>query len=195
MICIYKITSPVGLVYIGQTKNYKQRMCTHKNMWNKKECAPKLYDSFIKYGVENHSFEVLEECTLDSLNERERYYQELYIDISLNIVLTKTKHKKGIGAKITEERKKQIGDLHRGKIYNEETRNKIKAARARQVITEEHKKKISENSGNAKYVLNLETGIYFKSAKEAANAHNIKHNTLIGALIGRSSKIKNFIYA
>jgi len=40
--------------------------------------ANKLYAAMEKYGVENFTFEILETCARDKLNERERYYIDLY---------------------------------------------------------------------------------------------------------------------
>ena len=36
-----------------------------------------------EYGLEHFSFELLEECTADKLNEKERYFIELYSADSL----------------------------------------------------------------------------------------------------------------
>lgn len=196
MIGIYKITSPTGRIYIGQSIDISRRFYSYKRCDCKN--SVKLYRSLLKHGANKHTFEVVELCDTNKLNERERYFQELFnanSDENLNCLLTKTETKKQVGLKISNAQKIQIGNTHRGKVNSIETRNKIKAARANQVITDAHKKAISDNSGVARIVLNLETGMYFKSAKEASYAHGIKHNTLVGALIGRSSKIKNFIYA
>ena len=34
----------------------------------------KIYYSLKKYGVENHEFEIIEECVIEQLNEREKYW-------------------------------------------------------------------------------------------------------------------------
>ena len=38
----------------------------------------KLHESFIKYGVENHKFEVIEECEVEDLLRLERHYGIMY---------------------------------------------------------------------------------------------------------------------
>ena len=38
----------------------------------------KLYPAMLKYGVENFTFELIEETTRDKLNEREDYWQDFY---------------------------------------------------------------------------------------------------------------------
>ena len=95
MIGIYKITSPTKRIYIGQSIDIKRRFYNYKKI--KCQGQPLLYSSLKKYGVETHKFEILCECERHELNERERYYQELYSVIGLNglnLILTQTKFKK-----------------------------------------------------------------------------------------------------
>lgn len=89
---IYKITSPSGKVYIGQSRDISKRYKTYKKYNEPKQ--RRLYYSILKYGWENHKFEIIEECMFDKLNERERYWQEFYNVLDkekgLNCNLTKT---------------------------------------------------------------------------------------------------------
>ena len=90
---IYKITSPNGKVYIGQSIDIQKRFKNYKGLQNCKGQI-KLRNSFLKYGTNVHVFEIIEECTIDLLNTRERYWQEFYNCISkngLNCILTQTK--------------------------------------------------------------------------------------------------------
>jgi group I intron endonuclease len=43
--------------------------------------GPKIYQSILKYGWENHVHEIIEECTLEQLNERETYWKQYYISL------------------------------------------------------------------------------------------------------------------
>jgi group I intron endonuclease len=63
---IYKITSPSGKVYVGQTIDIK----TRKNKYRYLNCKnqTRLYKSLLKYGWENHAFEILETVDVDDLN-------------------------------------------------------------------------------------------------------------------------------
>ena len=54
---IYKITSPSGKIYIGQSSNIERRMIEHK--YRSKAKNLKLYSSLRKYGIENHIIKVL----------------------------------------------------------------------------------------------------------------------------------------
>ena len=76
MIGVYRITNPKGFVYVGSSKDivtrwkwYKKLRCTSQG---------KLCNSLKKYGVENHIFEVIEECDIKILLERELYYGSIY---------------------------------------------------------------------------------------------------------------------
>lgn len=96
MIGIYKITNPSGKIYIGQSVDIKRRFIDYKKSLKKQQI--RLYNSIKKYGYENHIFEVIEECNIELLNERERYWQDYYNVLSnngLNCRLTKTNDKSG----------------------------------------------------------------------------------------------------
>lgn len=81
--CIYKIlNTTTKKVYIGQTINYLNRVNKHRyDLRNNKSYCRKLQHSWSKHGESNFIFEVLEECTKDQLNEKEKYYIELYDSI------------------------------------------------------------------------------------------------------------------
>lgn len=69
---IYKIVSPSGKIYIGQSSNIENR----KYYYEKLHCTKqiRLYNSIKKYGWDNHIFDIIEECSLEQLNEREIYW-------------------------------------------------------------------------------------------------------------------------
>ena len=86
---IYKITSPSGKVYVGESVNIKKRLLKYLRLNCKQQY--KLYNSFLKYGVINHTFEVIEECDTNDLKCRERYWQDYYDVLGkngLNLILT-----------------------------------------------------------------------------------------------------------
>jgi len=138
---IYKITSPTGKVYIGQSINVKKRFINYRGL-NCKE-QPILYKSFLKHGVENHSFEIIEECEIDLLNERERYWQELFICVGskgLNCVYVQTKDKKSI---ISDDLREKRRKFMTGKKFSKETIEKLKKPKS-----DEQKLKMSINGKN-----------------------------------------------
>ena len=77
---IYKIISPSGRIYIGQTKNLKNRISYYKTVKCKTQI--KLYNSLLKYGWDKHSFEVIDSCSVDldkkELDEKEKYWIKFY---------------------------------------------------------------------------------------------------------------------
>ena len=88
MIGIYKITNPKGKTYIGQSVNIEKRWNRYKNLIPK-DCIgqPLIYRSLIKYGVENHIFEIIELCNKEELNKLESYYIVLYNSFNFVIIL------------------------------------------------------------------------------------------------------------
>ncbi len=105
MIGIYKITSPSNRIYIGQSVDIEKRFKKYKAGDCKTQT--KLYKSLLKYGYTKHKFEIIEICAINSLNERERYWQDFYESYShknLNCLSTSTNEKSGFMSK--ESRKK-----------------------------------------------------------------------------------------
>lgn len=73
---VYKITNIItGEFYIGSSKNIKHRWTGHRSpsTWARRP-GMKLYQAFIKYGLDNFKFEIIEET--DNLKEKEQYYIE-----------------------------------------------------------------------------------------------------------------------
>lgn len=90
---IYKITNPSNKVYIGQTTNVLKRKGAYRRLDSCIQNQIVLYRSLKKYGWDAHIFEIIEECLIELLNERERYWQEYYDVLGengLNCVLTET---------------------------------------------------------------------------------------------------------
>lgn len=82
MIGIYRIENLINhKCYIGQSKYIEKRWNRHrKEPFNQNSHSYNypLYKAMRKYGIENFSFEVLEECDITELNEKEVYYIDVY---------------------------------------------------------------------------------------------------------------------
>lgn len=82
MIGIYKIENLINhKSYIGQAIDISKRWRRHRDAYNNstlKEYQYPIYRAIRKYGIENFSFEVLEECLREELNEKEKFYVEKY---------------------------------------------------------------------------------------------------------------------
>ena len=122
---IYKIVNNVnGLVYIGCTINsLNKRFTEHLYRCFKTDYKSKLYNSIKKYGAENFSIELIEECELNVIYETEKKYIEKYD--SFNNGLNATfggegclgyTHSPEIRQKISENTKN--GNSHKGKTYD-----------------------------------------------------------------------------
>ena len=109
---IYKITSPSGKIYIGEAINLKERCSFYLNP-NRVKKQRAIYNSLIKYSVEQHEIEIIEFCEVNKLLERERHWQEFYNSVNdgLNCYLTKTNEKKKV---LSEETKKIMSDKAKG---------------------------------------------------------------------------------
>jgi group I intron endonuclease len=215
---IYKITSPTGRVYIGQSVNIERRFNTYEKLNCKQQI--RLYNSFLKYGIENHVFEIIELCEEKELNKRERFFQEKFnvLEKGLNCKLTKTKDRSG---KLSEETKKKLSELQKGRKRTIEQKKQIsktlkgntpwnkgkkglqkvwnKGKKGLQKHSEETKQKMSEQrkgekNKSSKLVLNLETGIYYFGTRLAAESLNIKTTTLKAKLRGQNKNNTSFIH-
>lgn len=80
MIGIYKITNNINKhCYIGQSIHIEKRWEEHKNKYNwQRESNKPLYLAFQKYGLENFTFEIIEECNQEQLNIKEQYWIDYY---------------------------------------------------------------------------------------------------------------------
>lgn len=78
IIGIYLIANSNNEFYIGQSKNIKARYAEHKQNFLKDFNHTRLMQSFKEFSFESHRFIILEECTVDQLKSKERFYQELY---------------------------------------------------------------------------------------------------------------------
>lgn len=78
---IYKITNiQNNMCYIGQAKDVASRWLQHckRGVGADTPTKNKLYPAMLEHGVENFTFEIVEDCELDKLNEREKYWQEFF---------------------------------------------------------------------------------------------------------------------
>lgn len=78
---IYKITNTTNqMCYVGQAVNVADRWKQHikRGMGAETPTKNKLYPAMLKDGVENFTFELIEECDRSLLNDREDYWQEYF---------------------------------------------------------------------------------------------------------------------
>lgn len=172
---IYKITNPHKKVYIGSSKNINKRFSLYKGLHCKAQT--KLYRSLKKYGVENHIFEIIEECEFELLYLRERYWQEYYdcVDNGLNCHFTKTSEKP---RELSNNTKIKISNSHKGKKLSEETKLKMKNVRVGKKLNKSVIDKMIKNRKNIYPVKCIKTGKIFENVKQAALYLNVNPTTL-----------------
>ena len=169
---IYKITSTSKKIYIGQSRNIEKRFLAYRY----RECTNqrKLNNSFKKYGIDTHAFEIIEICTVEELNIRERYWQDFYntINNGLNCLFTKTDEKPLI---FSDETKKRMSQSQKGEKNYWFGKKR-----------EQHPKFgiLGCNNAKSKKVRDNISGIIYDCAREAAEATKIKYGTLISMLCG-----------
>jgi len=149
MIGIYKITNPKGKIYIGQSVNIQNRKYQHKHK-SISHVGPKLYNSFQKYGWEQHKFEIIEECSIEQLNEREIYWKQYYLNLAdgnWTRVLFCELYDRGTGPR-NEETKRKISESNKGKSVSLETRNKKRLSMVGKSVSLETRNKMSISSKN-----------------------------------------------
>jgi group I intron endonuclease len=207
MIGIYKITSPNGRIYIGQSIDIERRFRFYKQMNCKNQ--PILYSSLKKYGVDTHIFEVIETCDESVLDTRERYWQEHYnvLNGGLNCNLTETSDKP---KRHSEETKRKISESNKGKVFSDESKQKMSQTKKKTSLGKgntfygkkhsdefkQYRSEVRSNGGNpnAKIVLNLENGIFYECAKDAAYVSNNNYNNFKGWLSGLYRNKTSFTY-
>lgn len=216
MIGIYKIISPSGKIYIGQSTNIENRKNNYINFkTNKNNIGPKIYNSLQKYGWEQHVFEIIEECNLDQLNEREIYWGTYYYSLKegLNCRLgdgrgqcceeTKQKislAKTGMEYKMTEEGRKNKSKLLTGLKRSEETKQKIsEAKKGHKCYSNPNRSLNIQNSTPLKkeitqYTLNGEKIQTFTSANEAGRSLNKSGNSIADCASGKQKTAYGYIW-
>lgn len=84
---IYKITNKINnKIYIGQSVDIKRRWSDEKSRSNNNSLClvSALYSALHKYGVDNFTFEIIEECNETQLNEREAFWINKFNSIKPN---------------------------------------------------------------------------------------------------------------
>lgn len=137
MIGIYKIKSPSGNVYIGQSRNIMRRFVVYSRISQSKS-QPGVHRSFLKHGIRLHDFSVIHELPIDIEQHILDEYEKFYIDQHRDCGFTLLNLKEGgqNGAKHSKESIEKIIATKKRNIFkhSEETKAKIRAKRALQVF-------------------------------------------------------------
>jgi len=193
IIGIYRIISPTGKVYIGQSKDIYKRQKRYSFVNCKNQI--KLYNSFKKYGFDNHVFDIIEECSLEYLDEKEIYWKQYYLDQfkgNWKKVLFCKIYDTG-GGPLSQEMKEKISKSLLGKKKTQQHRDNIKKARKGMTFTQQHK----DNMSNSRFrysVLCIENNKIYKSAHQASKELNIYPPSIIKVCKGESKQTKGYTF-
>ncbi len=113
MIGIYKIVNPLNKIYIGQSINIERRFKEYQKHQQITTIGRKLFNSIKKYGCDNHQFEIIEECKLEQLNERELYWGLKFNVLGNNGLNLRLGDANGL---CSNETKQKIGKGNLGKL-------------------------------------------------------------------------------
>ena len=156
---VYKLQNLInGKVYIGQTKHPSGRKASHFYVAKKNDKRP-LYASIRKHGAENFSFEVLEECVDELIDEREQHWVTHFDSYNpekgynLTTGGRRGDERVTLGRKLSEEHKRKISEGNRGrpsamlgKHHTTETKARTSAAlkgRPKGPMSKEHRENLS----------------------------------------------------
>lgn len=200
-VCIYKITSPSGKIYIGQTRNLYLR----KIMYKKLHCYKqrKLFASITKYTWEAHTLEVIEYCSIDMLNIKEKYWIKFYDSSNIGMNLTSGgdsyTRSEETNIKISESKKGsnnpmfgKCGELHHryGKQASKETIAKL--------VQSHLGKGLGEKNGWFKgYVTAYKDGVFigrYEGVKATAKALNICSTNISKVILGKRKQASGYTF-
>jgi len=187
MVGIYKITNPKGKIYIGQSIDIDRRFKEYKKL----QCAQsiKLYNSLKKYTPENHTFEVIEECSIEQLNDKEEFYIKSFNSHinGLNIKLAskpswtgKKRPEHSNFMKLKSFLKYKRTDKHRNDLSN--MMKKVWREKKEEICKNISKNKIGKK---VKKIQCIETQEIFSSIKECSEKMNISKGCLCSFVKGK----------
>jgi hypothetical protein len=174
-----------GKKYVGQSINIEERIKHHKAQLNSEISThhnAHLQNAWDKYGEENFNFYILEECTEDELDDKEKYWSEFYKVYDTNSGYALKTAGRGIGSR----------------IISEETRKKMSISSSRYKISElAHIKAIEVNSiPVVQLTLFGECVSCYSSSAEASRTTGINESTINSCCNkdGRAKSAGGFIW-
>ena len=180
---IYLITNTINKkVYVGQTKlSIEERFKEHKQPSKKTA----ICNAIQKYGAENFTIELLEECEIDMLDKKETHYIKKY-----------NSYKEGYNNTIgggsqyishTPEVKKKLSEAAKGKMVGD--KNPAKRPEVRKKISEAAKRRV-ESGKWVSPTTGGHTPEALKKMKENQPDRSGKNNSRYGVKMSEETKQK-----
>jgi len=217
---IYKITSPNGKIYIGQTINFRNRKYYYNSGDYKQQT--KLHNNVLFYDWNPaDTIEVIEECLCgkdkEIINEREKYWILFYDSFKSGLNCNEGGHG-NIGHTHSEESRKKMSDAKIGVKHSHERNLKKSESRKGKKHTNESKTKMSVikkermndtiknkisiglignkngigNKGGSKKVFCITNGIIYDSIKQACIELGLYDSGIIGVCKGKYKQTKGY---
>lgn len=112
---IYKITSPSGKVYIGQSWEINERFGNYRRGESRRQTI--LFRSFTKYGVDAHAFEVIYPLPFDAEQSEMDFWEQFHLDwFRAQGVLLLNCREGGSRGKLSEESKRRVSESLKGRV-------------------------------------------------------------------------------
>jgi group I intron endonuclease len=182
-----------GKKYIGLSNDCERRKREHFNLLSKGKHENKhLQYSWDLYGKENFKFYILEECVIDDLDDKEKYYISKFNSDNMKygyniesggrtnmIVAEETRKKLSDSLKgriFSDEHKRHIGESLSGREFSSESREKMRQAKIGKYDGEKHPQ--------CRPVYCPELNQYFWGAKEAEELYGIHRTCIYSCLSG-----------
>lgn len=143
---IYKLTSPSGKCYIGQSLNIEKRLLSYKRLACKNQ--GKIHNALLKYGWDNFKTEYLyignkdDENIRFTLNDLESRWIKEFDSIKNGYNIQEG----GWFGFATQESRKKISNSRLGKPMSDETKRKISESTKGRSLSEIHKRRIGESN-------------------------------------------------
>lgn len=180
---IYKITSPSRYVYIGQSVDVNKRFKAYEKLDCKKQ--PAIYKSLIKHGSRKHKFEIIVTCDVSELNEKERYFQDLYDAtgrLGLNCRLTVSTDRSGY---FSQESRQKMMNSRKGIALSEEHKKNLSISHKGKKLSEEHKLSLKKSSRHLKH--SMETKDILRAKNLGKKMSEESKNKMSAAAKGRKA--------
>lgn len=167
---IYKITNPNGKVYIGRTikENIFDRIKAYERLYKSTKRQVLLYNSIVKYGWDNHKWEVIyksKNTTLD-VDSVETIFIDFFnsYNSKYGLNLTRVGNSPMTGKNHTPEAIAKVKASSIGRKHTDRTKALISASSKAYSNNKETKNKLAERNRIGKY------GQYVKWTQEMKNA-------------------------
>jgi len=134
-------------IYIGSSFNIIKRIDNHfKKLKNKNHINRHLQASYDIYGEDNFTWEILEQCDVEFLLDREQFWMDKTKCYDRTLGFNNCmKSDRPSGYKHTEEAKLKISELKSGRKLSQEHIDKIAKSNTGKKRSEEYKRKMSES--------------------------------------------------